>query len=147
MIAVDVRVSPLEIVALFLAHSVIAGLLIEASLSRLTAFSLLLALSASLVASLRWHYSAHSHSSRIRRFIIADAWSLLLPQPPGAAPVKHALPVTLRCGEYLIILKFSPLAEGVGSAPAKIVRLWPGTLSRADASRLRRALRAAARLE
>lgn len=145
MIAVDVRVSLLEIVALLLAHTIIAGLLIEASLSRFTAFSLLLALSASLVASLRWHYSAHS--SRIRRFIIADAWSLLLPQPPGAAPVKHALPVTLRCGEYLIILKFSPLAEGVGSATAKVVRLWPGTLSRADASRLRRALRAAARLE
>jgi hypothetical protein len=38
VIAVDVRVSLLEIVALLLAHTIIAGLLIEASLSRFTAF-------------------------------------------------------------------------------------------------------------
>lgn len=54
-----------------------------------------------------------------------------------AGIVEKAVPSLVRCGEFLIILRFESVEK---NGRPTVLRLWPGSLSRRDASLLRRYL-------
>ena len=87
-----------------------------------------------------------SYSQRVRRVVFTPTRSILIYESADKPPV-HALPPEVkRSGEFLVVLSFS-LRDSIQarrSAAAEAVmtlRFWPGSLERAQASRLRRHLR------
>ena len=54
-----------------------------------------------------------------------------------AGIVEKAVPSLVRCGEFLIILRFESVEK---NGRPTVLRLWQGSLSRRDASLLRRYL-------
>ena len=90
-----------------------------------------------------FHRCSSRHPSRIRRFIITRTKSLLITHQ-GAGALSGAVgiaekagPSLVRCGEFLIVLRFE--SDEKNGQPT-VLRLWPGSLSRHDASLLRRYL-------
>jgi len=96
-----------------------------------------------LSLAVSFHRCSSRHPSRIRRLIITRTKSLLITQQGAgglggvAGIVEKAVPSLVRCGEFLIILRFESVEKN-GRPP--VLRLWPGSLSRRDASLLRRYL-------
>jgi hypothetical protein len=83
------------------------------------------------------------HPLRIRRLIITGTKSLLITQQASGGNdgveciIEKAVPSLVRCGEFLIILRFNSIEK---NGRPLVLRLWPGSLSRRDASLLRRYL-------
>lgn len=141
MFAVDVRLSPLIPLAILFAHAVFLFALFDLPLTCVVKMPFTLGIILSLAVSL--HRCSSRHPSRIRRLIITRTKSLLITEQ-GAGHlsevtgiVEKAVPSLVRCGEFLIILRFE---SGEKNGRPIILRLWPGSLSRGDASLLRRYL-------
>lgn len=141
MFAVDVRLSPLIPLAILSVHAVFLYALFDLPLTVIVKMPFALGIILSLALSL--HRCSSRHPSRVRRLIITRTKSLLITEQ-SAGPlsevtgiVEKAVPSLVRCGEFLIILRFE---SGEKSGRPTILRLWPGSLSRRDASLLRRYL-------
>ena len=88
-------------------------------------------------------YTLLSHlKRRIRRIVFTATRSVLIYESAQQSLVHVSPPTLERCGEFLIILSFrqqatvKPRARGSG-AEITVLRLWPGSLDRPQASRLR----------
>ncbi len=137
MFAVDVRLSPLIPLAILFAHAVFLYAMFDLPLTFIVKMPFALGIILSLAVSF------HRCSSRIRRLIITRTKSLLITQQGAgglggvAGIVEKAVPSLVRCGEFLIILRFESVEK---NGRPTVLRLWPGSLSRRDASLLRRYL-------
>ena len=141
MFAVDVRLSPLIPLAILFAHAVFLYAVFDLPLTFIVKMPFALGIILSLAVS--FHRCSSRHPSRIRRLIITRTKSLLITQEGagalgGAAGiVEKAVPSFVRCGEFLIILRFESVEK---NGRPTVLRLWQGSLSRRDASLLRRYL-------
>jgi hypothetical protein len=141
MFAVDVRLSPLIPLAILFAHAVFLYAVFDLPLTFIVKMPFALGIILSLAVSS--HRCSSRHPSRIRRLIITRTKSLLITQQGagglgGAAGiVEKAVPSLVRCGEFLIILRFESVEK---NGRPTVLRLWQGSLSRRDASLLRRYL-------
>ena len=141
MSAVDVRLSPLIPLAILFAHAVFLYAVFDLPLTFIVKMPFALGIILSLAVS--FHRCSSRHPSRIRRLIITRTKSLLITQQ-GAGPlggvagiVEKAVPSLVRCGEFLIILRFESVEK---NGRTTVLRLWTGSLSLRDASLLRRYL-------
>ena len=141
MVAVDVRLSPLIPLAILFAHAVFLYAVFDLPLTFIVKMPFALGIILSLAVSS--HRCSSRHPSRIRRLIITRIKSLLITQPGAgglggvAGIVEKAVPSLVRCGEFLIILRFESVEK---NGRPTVLRLWQGSLSRRDASLLRRYL-------
>ncbi len=141
MFAVDVRLSPLIPLAILFAHAAFLYAVFDLPLTCVVKMPFALGILLSFAVS--FHRCSSRHPSRIRRLIITRTKSLLITQQGAGAPggetgiVEKAVPGLVRCGEFLIILRFE---SGEKNGRPTVLRLWPGSLSRRDASLLRRYL-------
>lgn len=140
MFAIDIKVSPLIPLSVFLAYSSAMLLLFENEGERATGLTVSITLSVILSAHAA-HIMRSQYKHRVRRVVFTPTRSVLIYE--SEQPPRHASPpAVLRCGEFLIVLKFSDLPSlrpGVagGRGSATVLRLWPGSLERPQASRLR----------
>lgn len=141
MFAIDIKVSPLIPLSIVAAYCAALLLLIENGGEVATTVILSVLLSAHAVHTLLSHLKR-----RIRRIVFTATRSVLIYES-AQKPLVHVSPPTLmRCGEFLIILSFEqqataqPRARGSGAKTA-VLRLWPGSLNRPQASGLRTYLR------
>ena len=110
MFAVDVRLSPLIPLAILFAHAVFLYAVIDLPLTCVLEMPFVMGIIISLTVS--FHRCSSRHPSRIRRFIITRTKSLLITQQgagalSGAAGIaEKAVPSLVRCGEFLIVLRF-----------------------------------------
>lgn len=143
MFAVDVRLSPLISLAILFAHAVFLYAVIVLPLTCVLKMPFVLGIIISLAVS--FPRCSSRHSLRIRRFIITRLKSLLITQQgagalSGVAGIaEKAVPSLVRCGEFLIVLRFECVEK---NGQPTVLRLWLGSLSRRDASLLRRHLTA-----
>ena len=141
MFAVDVRLSPLIPLAILFAHAVFLYAVFDLPLTFIVKMPFALGIILSLAVSS--HRCSSRHPSRIRRLIITRTKSLLITQQGAgglggvAAIVEKAVPSLVRCGEFLITLRFESVEK---NGRPTVLRLWQGSLSRRDASLLRRYL-------
>jgi len=141
MFAVDVRLSPLIPLAILFAHAVFLYAVFDLPLTFIVKMPFALGIILSLAVSS--HRCSSRHPSRIRRLIITRTKSLLTTQQGAgglggvAGIVEKAVPSLVRCGEFLIILRFESVEK---NGRPTVLRLWQGSLSRRDASLLRRYL-------
>ena len=141
MFAVDVRLSPLIPLAILFAHAVFLYTVFDLPLTFIVKMPFALGIILSLAVS--FHRCSSRHPSRIRRLIITRTKSLLITQQGAeglggvAGIVEKAVPSLVRCGEFLIILRFESVEK---NGRPTVLRLWQGSLSRRDASLLRRYL-------
>jgi len=141
MFAVDIRLSPLIPLATWLAHAVFFYAAIDLPQAPVLKTILALGVCISLMYSLR--SCSAQHPLRIRRLIITGTKSLLITQQASGGNdgveciLEKAVPSLVRCGEFLIILRFNIIEK---NGRPLVLRLWPGSLSRRDASLLRRYL-------
>lgn len=137
MFAIDIKVSPL--IPLSIVSAYFAALLLLMENGGKIASTVLL----SVLLSAHAVYTLLSHlKRRIRRIVFTATRSVLIYES-AQQPLVHASPPRLeRCGEFLIILSFTqpatvkPRARG-SMAERTVLRLWPGSLDRPQASRLR----------
>jgi hypothetical protein len=137
MFAIDVKVSPFIPLSIVSAYFAALLLLMENGGEIASTVILSALLSAHAVHTLLSHLKR-----RIRRIVFTATRSVLIYES-AQQPLVHASPPTLEgCGEFLIILSFTqqaaakPRARGLG-AKITVLRLWPGSLDRPQASRLR----------
>ena len=141
MFAVDVRLSPLIPLAILFAHAVFLYTVFDLPLTFIVKMPFALGIILSLAVS--FHRCSSRHPSRIRRLIITRTKSLLITQQGAeglggvAGIVEKAVPSLVRCGEFLIIPRFESVEK---NGRPTVLRLWQGSLSRRDASLLRRYL-------
>lgn len=141
MFAVDVRLSPLIPLAILFAHAVFLYTVFDLPLTFIVKMPFALGIILSLAVSS--HRCSSRHPSRIRRLIITRTKSLLITQQGAgglggvAGIVEKAVSSLVRCGEFLIILRFESVEK---NGRPTVLRLWLGSLSRRDASLLRRYL-------
>ena len=141
MFAIDIKVSPLLPLSLFVCYGTALLLIFEGS-----GLSKLACLAALLLSLHMLHLFKSLYSDRIRRVVFTATRSVLIYES-SINPHRHAAPpAVVRSGEFLVILRFCPQVEGASGAfgarnVATLLRLWPGSLSRAQASRLRSYLR------
>ena len=141
MFAVDVRLSPLVPLAILFAHAFFLYAVFDLPLTFIVKMPFALGIILSLAVSS--HRCSSRHPSRIRRLIITRTKSLLITQQGAgclggvAGIVEKAVPSLVRCGEFLIILRFESVEK---NGRPTVLRLWQGSLSRRDASLLRRYL-------
>ncbi len=136
MFAFDVRVSPLLIPSLGLAYAIVLGLFLNSGL--VVALKIAVVFFLLGAYSIEWWRVLSPMSSRIRRVIVTDYQALLIPRNKCLPPRIMRPPSVSHLSEYLILLHFDAVDAGSSSA---VLRLWPGSLSRSDASRLRFYLR------
>ncbi|MDB2553442.1 hypothetical protein N9X99_02700 [Gammaproteobacteria bacterium] len=137
MFAIDIKVSPFIPLSIVSAYFAALLLLIENGGEIATTVILSALLSAHAVHTLLSHLKR-----RIRRIVFTATRSILIYES-AQQPLVHASPPTLeRCGEFLIILSFTQ--QATVKAPARgsgtertVLRLWPDSLDRPQASRLR----------
>lgn len=146
MIAVDIRLSPLVIIAHLGAYTVLAMLLLSADLSAHVLGPALILLAT--VSAFEFGRLVTPAPERIRRLILTPDQAVLFPKSKRCSPRVMHPPQVERCGELMLVLRFVERAfggeeggGGHGARPearrATTLRLWPGSLSRGDASRLR----------
>jgi hypothetical protein len=96
-----------------------------------------------LRVAVSFHRCSSRHPSRIaHKALNYNSHEVATQQGAGALGgetgiVEKAVPGLVRCGEFLIILRFE---SGEKNGRPTVFRLWPGSLSRRDASLLSRYL-------
>ena len=139
MFAVDIRLSPIIPLSVWLVHAVFFYAAIDLPLAPALTPIFATGVVISLIDSLR--RCSTRYPTRIRRLIITGTKSLLITQRAGGGRngvegiFETAVPSLVRCGEFLVVLRFNSIEK---NGRPIILRLWPGSLSRRDASLLRR---------
>ncbi|MBL6753156.1 MAG: hypothetical protein ISP89_02655 [Pseudomonadales bacterium] len=141
MFAVDIRLSPLIPLSVWITHAVFFYAAIDLPQAPALKAIIALGIFISLIDSLR--RCSTRYPKRIRRLIITGTKSLLITQQAGGGRngvediLEREVPTLVRCGEFLVFLRFNSIEK---NRRPIILRLWPGSLSRRDASLLRRYL-------
>ena len=141
MFAVDIRLSPIIPLSVWFVHAVFFYAAIDLPLAPALTPIFATGVVISLIDSLR--RCSTRYPTRIRRLIITGTKSLLITQQAGGGRngvegiFETAVPGLVRCGEFLVVLRFNSIEK---NGRPIILRLWPGSLSRRDASLLRRYL-------